>query len=65
MSLNTKQDIWLTLAREKFPALSEDAAKALSMQAASAWYSGTDGELTELFDQYVMIKNIKGIDNGN
>jgi hypothetical protein len=61
MSLSTKQDIWLTLAREKYPTLTEDQAQALSLKAASEWYLGGDAELVQLFDQYVMIKNLKDL----
>ena len=58
MSLNTKLDIWITLAGEKFPRLTEDQLRALSLKAASEWYLGEDNELVKLFDQYVMLKNL-------
>lgn len=65
MSLSTKQDIWLTLAREKYPTLTEDRAKALSLKAASVWYLGSNNDedrvLVELFDQYVMLKQLKDL----
>jgi hypothetical protein len=61
MSLSTKQDIWLTLAGERYPSLNEDQLKALSLKAASEWYLGGDPELVNLFDQYVMLKNIRGV----
>jgi len=61
MSLSTKQDIWLTLAGEKYPNLTEDQLKALSLKAASDWYLGGDTELVNLFDQYVMLKNLKDL----
>jgi hypothetical protein len=63
MSLDTKQEIWLTLAGEKFPKLTEDQLRALSLKAASEWYLGGDTELVDLFDQYVMLKTLKGIEN--
>jgi hypothetical protein len=59
MSLSTKQEIWLTLARERYPTLTEDQANALGLKAASEWYLGGDTELVQLFDQYVMLKNLK------
>jgi len=61
MSLSTKQDIWLTLAGEQYPSLNEDQLKALSLKAASEWYLGGDPVLVNLFDQYVMLKNIKDL----
>ena len=65
MSLSTKQDIWLEVCKAKWPTMSEAAAMALSMRAASEYYLGGDQELVEVFDQYVMLKTLKGIDNGN
>ncbi len=61
MSLSTKQDIWLTLAGAQYPSLNEDQLRALSLKAASEWYLGGDTELVQLFDQYVMLKNLKDI----
>lgn len=57
--MNDKKEIWLTLAREKYPTLTENQLAALSIEAASRWYVGEDTELTKLFDQYVMLKNLK------
>jgi len=51
------------LAGEKFPQLTEDQLRALSLKAASEWYLGEDNELVKLFDQYVMLKNLAGIKN--
>ena len=65
MSLETKLDIWKELAREKCPTLNENQLRTLSMKAASEWYLGADTELANLFDQYVMLKTLKGIENGN
>lgn len=59
--MKTKEGIWLTLAREQYPSLTEEQAKALSMEAANLWYLGEETELTNLFDQYVMIKTLKGL----
>ena len=59
--MNDKKEIWLTLAGEKYPTLTENQLAALSLEAASLWYLGEDTELTKLFDQYVMLKNIKDL----
>lgn len=61
MSLDSKLDIWITLCREKYPTITEDYARALSLKAASEWYLGGDTELVKLFDQYVMLKNLKDL----
>ena len=63
MSLNSKLDIWETLAREKYPELLPFQLQALSMTAATSWYNGEENELTELFDQYVMLKELKGLNS--
>lgn len=57
-----KIEIWLTLAREKYPYLSDSDLKAKSMTAASEWFADSDTELAHLFDQYVMMKNLYGAD---
>lgn len=62
MSLNSKVEIWETLAQEKYPELLPYQIHALSMVAASDWYNGADTDLAKLFEQYVMIKTLKGID---
>ena len=64
MSLDTKIAIWLEVCRARYPDITEDNAKALSLKAASEWYLGGNKELVELFDQYVMLKTLKGIKNG-
>jgi hypothetical protein len=61
MSLNTKNGIWLTLAAEKYPKLNERELNVLSFTAASHWYTGTESELSHLYDQYVMLKRLAGI----
>lgn len=63
--MDDKLGIWTTLAKEKFPELTESQIKALSMQASTQWYLGEDTELANLFDQYVMLKNLKGFKNGD
>ena len=59
MSLNTKLGIWVTLAQEKYPGLSISKLEALSMEAATAWYANDQSELANLFEQYVMLKQLK------
>lgn len=61
MSLNTKIEIWEEVAQVKYPELLPHQLHVLSMHAASDWYAGADTELSELFDQYVMLKTLKGL----
>lgn len=57
----SKLDLWISIAKERYPNLNEDQLMVLSMTAANAWYlddgSGTD-PLVELYDQYVMMKTL-------
>ncbi len=62
--MNTKKNIWLELCKVERPTITEDAAAALSMKAASEWYLGSDTKLAEMFDKYVMLKTLKGFENG-
>jgi hypothetical protein len=64
VSLNSNIDIWITLAREKYPTLPEDELKRLGMTAAAVWYADGDTDLANLFDQYIMLKTLKGNSNG-
>ena len=59
--MKDKKEIWLVLAREQYPQLNEEQLAALSLKAAGDWYVGEETELTKLFDQYVMIKTLKGL----
>jgi hypothetical protein len=59
--MNTKQEIWLTLTREKYPTLTEYQLASLLLESASQWLHGEDNELSQLFDQYVMLKNLKDL----
>ena len=61
MSLDTKKQIWIELAKDLYPHLNEDKLMGLSMEAANGWYLGEDTTLTRLFDQYVMLKNLKDL----
>ena len=61
MSLSTNRDIWLTLAREEYPMLTESQLMNLRLDAASDSYFGGNPVLVKLFDQYVMLKTLNGI----
>lgn len=63
MSLATKMDIWIEILRTRVPNITHSEAAALSMKAAADWYSGADSELAKLFDQFIMLKQLKGINN--
>lgn len=59
--MDTKPEIWLAVCEGHFPGKSDAEIMSYSMKAAADWYHGEDNELTKLFDQYVMIKNLKSI----
>jgi hypothetical protein len=60
--METVREIWLSVAQEKYPHLTEEQLMAASMTAAAHWYNGDDDELSHLFDQYVMLKKLTGIE---
>lgn len=59
MSQNT--DTWVMVVQEHYPKLNESELKVLTIQAANEWYLGEDTKLANLFDQYVMLKHLKGM----
>lgn len=61
MSLDTKHDIWIELARPIYPDKDDEEILAIGMLAAAGWYMGYEDELSQLYDQYVMLKTLKGI----
>ena len=63
--MDTKPEIWLAVCEGHFPGKTDAEIMTYSMKAATDWYHGEDNELTKLFDQYVMIKNLKGVGDGN
>jgi hypothetical protein len=62
--MDTKPEIWLAVCEVHFPGKTDSEIMSYSMKAAD-WYVGEDNELTQLFDQYVMIKNLKGVEDGD
>jgi hypothetical protein len=63
--MDTKPEIWLAVCEGHFPDKTDAEIMTYSMKAAADWYTGQDNELAQLFDQYVMIKNLKGVGDGN
>jgi hypothetical protein len=57
--MDTKPEIWLAVCEGHFPGKSDSEIMTYNTKAASDWYLGKDTELAQLFDQYVMIKNLK------
>ena len=60
-----KRDIWIAVAGPHFPDRSDEQLMALGMSAASDWFLGNSTPLTEMFDQYVMLKNLTGEPHGH
>jgi hypothetical protein len=63
--MDTKPEIWLAVCEGHFPGKTDSEIMSYSMKAAADWYVDEDNELTQLFDQYVMIKNLKGVEDGD
>jgi len=59
----TDKEIWLSLVRAYYPTLNESQLLELKKEAACSWWLGVDDKnknLSVLFDQYVMMKNLRG-----
>ena len=69
------RNLWTEMVQELSPRINENAAELLYHRAAAAWGSGEtfevpDGagkwvDLTKLFEQYTMLKILKGENDGN
>ena len=69
------RDLWTQMVTERSPMINENAALLLYHRAAAAWGNGhtlevPDGaggsaDLTKLFEQYTMLKILKGENRGN
>ena len=65
MSLNSKEEIWMELCRARSSNITEGQSYQLLIDAATAYYTNGNKDLVEMFDQYIMLKTLKGIENGN
>lgn len=63
MSLETKMDIWVEVIKTRIPDITYPEAAMISLKAASDWYMGSDTELSKLFEQYLMLKTLKGLND--
>jgi hypothetical protein len=69
------RNLWTEMVMELSPTIHENAAQLLYHRAAAAWGNGEtlevpDGvgewvDLTKLFEQYTMLKILKGENRGN
>lgn len=58
--MSADNEIWLSLAESKYPGLNTEQLLELRAEAACDWWLGSNNDkLSTLFDQYVMIKNLK------
>jgi hypothetical protein len=61
--VETLQDIWESVAKPKYPTLNEHQLIELKSQAAIDWLHDDGTELCNLFDQYVMLKQLLDIES--
>ena len=61
--METLQDIWESVAKPKYPTLNEHQLIELKSQAAIDWLHDDGTELCNLFDQYVMLKQLLDIES--
>jgi hypothetical protein len=59
--VETLQDIWESLAKPKYPTLNSQQLVELRSKAAIDWLYDDETELYNLFDQYVMLKELLDI----
>jgi len=60
--VKTQQEIWESIAKPAFPTLSEHQLATVKMQAVMDWGYGVDNELSRVYDQYVMMKNLLDVE---
>ena len=59
--VETQQEIWESFAKLAFPTLNEQQLVVLKMEAATEWLMDADTEKSRVYDQYVMMKNLLGV----
>ena len=52
-------ELWQSLTESTYPDCSSIELQQLRSQAATDWFNGKETPLTNLFDQYVMLKTLK------
>jgi hypothetical protein len=62
--MTNNQKLWMSVARDRYPTLTENEVMGMSMKAASEYYLGGDKVLVELFEQYLILKTLSGDTNG-
>lgn len=60
MNQNT-DELWEKLVLDKFPNTPKAKIAESKWQAAMSWGIGDDTIMSQLYDQYVMMKRLKGI----
>ena len=59
--METLQDIWESVAKPKYPTLNSHQLLELRSEAAIDWLYDNETELCNLFDQYVMLRELLDI----
>lgn len=54
-------DIWVEICQKSFPDITENQIIMLAFQAATAYYNDEHSDLHTMFDQYLMLKYLKGL----
>ena len=60
--MNQNTELWESLVLEKFPNTPKHKIAESKWQAAMAWGIGDDTIMSQLYDKYVMMKRLKGIE---
>ena len=59
---SSNTELWREMAREVFPGHSTAQLDEIKMWCSTAWCFGEVSERTQLYEQYVIMKSLKGID---
>ena len=57
-------ELWESIVLEKFPNTPKHKIAEAKWNAAMAWGMGFDTIMSQLYDKFVMVKRLKGIEPG-
>jgi hypothetical protein len=58
-------ELWESLVLDKFPNSSKEQMAEAKYLSAIAWMFNEETPMTELYSKYVMMKRLRGDENGN
>ena len=55
-------ELWESIVLDRFPNTSKQKLVEAKINASIAWYCGEKSAMSELYDKYVMVKRLKGVE---